>query len=148
MAESTQSDRTVAADPAVVLDIIADFPSYPEWIGQVKRATVLSEDADGWPVEVEFVMDAGVLRDTYTLGYQWDIQEDGTGTITWHLVESSILKALDGVYELTAVDEGTHVVYGLTVDTAMPMIGALRRKAERVIIDAALKGLKQRAENA
>ena len=34
----------------------------------------------------------------------------------------------------------------LAVDTALPMIGLLRRKAERTIVDGALRGLKRRVE--
>ena len=40
----------------------------------------------------------------------------------------------------------TTVTYTLTVDVNMPMIGMFRRKAEKTIIDGALKGLKQRVE--
>ena len=34
-----------------------------------------------------------------------------------------------------------------TTPIAIPMIGMLRRKAEKVIIDTALKGLKKRVES-
>jgi hypothetical protein len=40
------------------------------------------------------------------------------------------------------------VTYSLAVDLNIPMIGMLRRKAEKVIIDTALKGLKRRVESA
>ena len=41
---------------------------------------------------------------------------------------------------------GTEVTYRLAVEVSIPMIGMLRRKAEKVIIDTALKGLKKRVE--
>jgi hypothetical protein len=41
----------------------------------------------------------------------------------------------------------TRVTYRLAVDLAIPMIGMLRRKAEKVVIDTALKGLKKRVES-
>lgn len=146
MAESTQSETTIAADPTEVLDIIADFEAYPQWADQVKQITVVSEDADGWPKEVEFVLDAGVIKDTYTLAYDWDVIEAGTGVVSWHLVKSTMLKAMNGSYDLSAGGDGTTVVYSLNVDLAVPVIGMLRRKAEKMIIDTALKGLKKRAE--
>jgi hypothetical protein len=34
----------------------------------------------------------------------------------------------------------------LTVDSNMPMIGMFQRKAEKAIIDSAIKGLKKRME--
>lgn len=146
MAESTQSETTIAADPTEVLDIIADFEAYPQWADQVKQITVVSEDADGWPKEVEFVLDAGVIKDTYILAYDWDVIEAGTGVVSWHLVKSTMLKAMNGSYDLSAGGDGTTVVYSLNVDLAVPVIGMLRRKAEKMIIDTALKGLKKRAE--
>ncbi|MBC9957605.1 SRPBCC family protein [Yimella sp. cx-51] len=146
MADSTQSSTEIAADPATVLDIIADFDSYPEWATQVKRATVLEEDELGWPVQVEFVLDAAPIRDTYVLEYDWDVTEEGTGAVRWHLVKSDLLKALDGVYDLTPVQDGVKVAYSLSVDLKLPVLGVIRRKAERTIIDTALDGLKKRAE--
>jgi hypothetical protein len=38
------------------------------------------------------------------------------------------------------------VTYELTVDLIVPMIGMIKRKAEKVIVDTALKGLKKRVE--
>ena len=40
----------------------------------------------------------------------------------------------------------TRVDYELTLDLKIPMIGLLRRKAEKVITDTALKELKKRVE--
>ena len=57
-----------------------------------------------------------------------------------------LLKALDGVYRLAPKGSGTDVTYELTVDLAIPMIGLLKRKAERRLTDTALKDLKKRVE--
>jgi len=38
------------------------------------------------------------------------------------------------------------VTYRLAVDVKIPMLGMLKRKAEKVIIDTALKELKKRVE--
>lgn len=146
MADRTESSTIVAADPALVLDVIADFPRYPEWTGEVREAVVLAEDEGGWAEQVRFTLDAGALKDTYTLAYTWDIDEDGTGTVSWTLVEAGILKAMDGTYHLRSVSGGTQVTYQLAVDVKMPMIGMLRRKAEKTIIETALGALKRRVE--
>ncbi|MET9499574.1 cyclase, partial [Streptomyces sp. NPDC006552] len=42
---------------------------------------------------------------------------------------------------------GTEVTYSLTVDVKIPMLGMIKRKAEKVIIDRALAGLKKRVES-
>lgn len=146
MADSTKSSVTINSAPAEVLDVIADFDGYPEWTGQIKKAEVLSEDEQGWPQQVQMTLDAGVIKDTYVLAYSWDVAEDGTGVVSWELVKSSILKALDGVYRLTGGGDVTEVTYELSVDLSIPVIGMIRRKAEKTIIDTALKGLKKRVE--
>ena len=38
------------------------------------------------------------------------------------------------------------MTYDLSVDVRVPLMGMLKRKAERMIIDTALKGLKSRVE--
>jgi hypothetical protein len=58
----------------------------------------------------------------------------------------SLLKAMDGEYILAGTAEGTDVTYRLTVEVKIPMIGMIKRKAEKVIVDTALKGLKARVE--
>jgi ribosome-associated toxin RatA of RatAB toxin-antitoxin module len=148
MADRTESRVTVDAAPRDVLDVIADFDAYPEWTGAVKQATVEQEYDDGWPHEVRFVLDAGVIKDTYTLAYEWDVAEDGTGTVSWSLVQAEqLLRGLDGSYELAAAaGGGTEVAYRLTVDVRIPMLGLLKRKAEKGIIETALTELKKRAE--
>jgi hypothetical protein len=39
------------------------------------------------------------------------------------------------------------VTYSLAVDIAMPMLGMFKRKAEKMIMDSALKELKKRVES-
>ena len=40
------------------------------------------------------------------------------------------------------------MTYSLTVEPSIPLIGPLRRKAERSILDTALKELRKRVESA
>jgi hypothetical protein len=147
MADRTVSNIVIDAAPAAVLEVIADFEKYPDWTGAVKQVSVLDRLPDGRGSKVKFVLDAGAIRDTYVLDYTWDFTELGTGTLSWGLVESTVLKALDGAYVLSAIDGGTDVRYSLAVDLRIPMLGMLRRKAEKAIIDAALNELKKRVES-
>ena len=142
MAEQTTSSIVISADPAIVMAVIADFGSYPVWAQGVKRAEPLG-GADGRPSEVYFELDASPIKDAYTLAYDWH----GDRSVSWHLVEAKMLKAMDGAYELQPRGDGTEVTYRLAVDIAIPMIGMLKRKAEKVVIDTALKGLKKRVES-
>ncbi|NJP90692.1 SRPBCC family protein [Nonomuraea sp. FMUSA5-5] len=142
MSDRTTSSITIGAPQADVMAVIADFPSYPEWAGQVKSAQVLTTDADGRPETVRFALDAGPISDTYTLGYTWE-----GGGVHWQVVEpGKMVSDLRGSYRLAGTGSGTEVTYELTVDLSVPMIGLIKRKAEKVIVDTALKGLKKRVE--
>jgi hypothetical protein len=62
-------------------------------------------------------------------------------------VEATVLKAVDGSYRLSRAEAGTEVTYTLAVEVRMPMLGLLRRKAEKTIIETALNELKKRVES-
>jgi len=142
MPEQTTSSIDIDAAPDQVMAVIVDFEDYPAWVQGMKHVEVVRRDAEGRAEQVHFDLDAGV-KDAYTLAYDYA----GPRTLHWHLVEGKLMRGMDGTYELTSSGSGTHVTYRLAVDLAIPMIGMLRRKAEKVIIDTALKGLKKRVES-
>lgn len=147
MADSTEQSIVVSADPDAVMDVIADFERYPEWVSAADEVTVTEPgdpDGSGRARRVRFRLDAGVLRDTYELAYTWGA--DGR-SVEWELVSSELQTAQHGRYTLVQQASGsTKVTYQLTVDLAIPIIGALKRRAEKAITDAALKELKKRVE--
>jgi ribosome-associated toxin RatA of RatAB toxin-antitoxin module len=144
MAEHTTSSIVISADPASIMSVIADFESYPVWAQGVKKAEPVESGSDGRAEQVYFELDASPIKDAYTLSYDWQ----GDESVTWNLVQGKMLKAMDGAYVLDDRGDGsTEVTYRLAVDISMPMIGMLKRKAEKVIVDTALKGLKKRVES-
>lgn len=143
MAEQTSASILIRADPATVMGVIADFDGYPHWVEGVTSATVRGTFADGRAREVDFVLDAAPIRDEYTLIYQWH----GDAQVAWSLVRAKMLKTLQGAYRLRSVGDSTEVTYQFAVELNIPMIGMLKRKGEKVIVDTALKGLKQRVES-
>ena len=144
MAASTTSSISVAAPAAAVLAVIADFAAYPEWASAVRSAEVTARDPAGQPTRVRFQLEAGVVKDSYVLGYDWE--PAGAG-VRWHLAEpGSVVSVMDGAYRLTGDGGSTDVSYELTVDLRIPIPGMLKRRAEKTIIDTALRGLKRRAE--
>lgn len=146
MAEHTSSNITIEASPADVMAVIADFARYPEWTGEVKEAEVLATDAEGRASLVRLLLDAGAIKDDHTLAYTWPEEN----VVSWSLSKSQMLRQLDGSYLLAPLGDGsrTEVTYQLTVDVKIPMLGMIKRKAEKVIIDRALTGLKKRVEAA
>lgn len=145
MAEHTSSSITIEATPAEVMAVIADFGRYSEWTGEVKQAEVLEKDEQGRASKVRLVLDAGAIKDDHTLNYSWP----SAGVVAWSLDKSQMLRQLDGSYSLEPEAGGKHtkVTYTLTVDVKIPMLGMIKRKAEKVIIDRALDGLKTRVES-
>lgn len=141
MADRTESSIRIAAPRAAVMAVIAAIPDYPSWNAEVKEVEVLAVHPDGRPARARFVLDAGVLRDTYVLAYAW--QDDRS--CSWTLVEGGMLTAMDGDYALADDGAGaTRVTYRLAVDVKVPVIGVIRRKAEKVVVDRALAGLAAR----
>jgi ribosome-associated toxin RatA of RatAB toxin-antitoxin module len=143
MAEQTTSSITVDAPAAEVMAVIADFDAYPQWAKGMKVAEVRSTYDDGRAEQVFFALDVAPIKDEYTLAYTWD----GDREVTWSLVEGKMLRSLDGAYELRESGGSTEVTYRLALDLTVPLIGMIKRKGEKMLIDAALKGLKQRVES-
>ncbi|MBD8869158.1 SRPBCC family protein [Nocardioides donggukensis] len=144
MADQTTSSIVIDAPPSAVMTVIADFGSYPAWAKGVQTAEVRSTFPDGRAREVYFELDVSPIKDQYTLAYTWDDDR----AVTWTLVEGKMLRALDGAYLLRDLGDGsTEVTYQLVLDVSIPLIGMLKRKGEKILIDTALKGLKKRVES-
>jgi ribosome-associated toxin RatA of RatAB toxin-antitoxin module len=144
MADQTTSSIAIGAPPAQVMAVIADLQAYPDWADGVKAVEVRTTTSDGRPEQVWFTLDKAPIKDSYVLHYTWENDR----AVSWLMAErGTVLKGLDGAYDLADNGDGsTEVTYRLTVDISLPMIGMLKRKAEKVIIDTALKGLKRRVE--
>ncbi|MDQ1247194.1 MAG: hypothetical protein QG597_1564 [Actinomycetota bacterium] len=142
MADSTEAEITINAPAADIMDVIADLEKYPEWSDGVKTIEVLTSFEDGRPKTARWTVDAGIIKDVYDLEYEWN----GNHSVSWHLTQGSMLKLDDGTYTLDEVGGVTKVSYELKVDLSIPMLGMMKRKAEKSIVDTALKGLKKRVE--
>jgi len=151
MREATKAEVLIEASPAQVLGVIGDIESYPKWTAFTK-ANVLETDDAGNPVLVEFSFDMGAFKDEQTMRYEWPsaIEVDsGECLVKWQVVTSNLLKSLTGSYRVSGQGGGsqTQVAYELTMEVAMPLISAMRKRAEKMIVDTALQGLKKRVES-
>jgi ribosome-associated toxin RatA of RatAB toxin-antitoxin module len=142
MADQSTQSIVVDAPAADVMAVIADFPSYPQWVAAAKKVEVVEDGDDGRARRVHFVLDAGAVKDDYVLHYTWD----GDREVSWTLVQGQMQKRQDGSYTLEEKDGRTEVTYSITIDLSVPMLGMIKRKAEKVILDTALKELKKRVE--
>ena len=143
MADQSTQSISVDAPAAEVMAVIADFPSYPQWVAAAKTVEVLETGPDGRARRVHFVLDAGAVKDDYVLDYTWD----GDRQVSWNLVKGQMQKRQEGSYTLSERNGATEVTYAITIDLSIPMLGMIKRKAEKVILDTALKELKKRVES-
>ncbi len=144
MSEATESTIRIEAPVADVVAVVSDLTKYPEWSTSIKRVEVLESDSEGRPVKVTMMVDAGPMRDSVTLQYDWSM---APVQLSWTLLDAEMLTAMDGTYIITEADEdSTEVSYRLAVDVAMPMLAMLKRKAEKAVVDVSLKELKKRVE--
>lgn len=145
MTDKTSSTMTIEAPRSIVMAVIADFGAYPQWATGVRSAEVVDQGQDGRAERVRFTIDAGVIKDSYTLAYTWQ----GDELVSWNLVErGAAVSEMSGAYRLDESGAATKVTYELAVGLAIPMIGMLKRRAEKAIIDAAMKGLRSRVRQA
>lgn len=142
MADQSTQSIVIDAPAADVMAVIADFPSYPQWVAAAKKVEVEEQGDDGRARRVHFVLDAGAIKDEYVLEYTWD----GDRAVSWTLVKGQMQKRQEGSYTLEETDGGTEVTYRIAIDLSIPMLGMIKRKAEKVILDTALKELKKRVE--
>jgi ribosome-associated toxin RatA of RatAB toxin-antitoxin module len=142
VAEQTHSSIAIAADPVSIMAVIADVETYPDWIAGIDRAEAHGTDDRGRPLSATFHGTLGLVKDSYTVAYDWQDTE-----VSWHLTAGEALRDLHGTYRCTPGTDGrTEVEYRLDVELAIPVVSMLRRRGEKIIVDSALKGLKKRVE--
>lgn len=145
MPDTSIQSIVIAAPATRVAEVICDFPRYPEWVSAMSRVDVVEEYEDGYARAVRFIIDAGVLKDEYTLVYEY---AEDLSRIEWHLDRpSGMQRVQDGSYDLVDRGDGScTVTYTLSVEMAIGMLGMFKRKAEKMIMDTALKELKKYIE--
>src|SRR5947209_5107945 len=135
MADQASSNITINAPKSDVMAVIADFDAYPEWSGQIKKVSIDESGPDGRAKQVTFSLDAGVIKDDYTLAYTWH----GDDRVDWTLVKSKALKSQVGSYILDECGGATEVTYQLAVDPNIPTPDLCKRMALKDVINAVIK---------
>lgn len=147
MADRTEGSIVIDAPSTRVMEEILDFESYPQWSGEIKKVEVRARDDAGRATEVYYEVVAAIVTAKYTLTYAYPAE--GTG-MSWTLTHNAggAIRGFDGEYVLEDAGEATRVTYRATMDLSIPMMGFMKRQAEKQVIDIALKGLKKRVEAA
>jgi hypothetical protein len=79
------------------------------------------------------------------LAYTWD---PGQLRVDWQLVSGRLQRSQTGSFVLLPEGAQTLVTYTLSVDLTLPLLALFKRRAEKTILEIALKLLKQRVEGA
>jgi ribosome-associated toxin RatA of RatAB toxin-antitoxin module len=140
MTEGTFSQLEIDATPEALYDVAADIASYPSWATGVKEVEVLDHYSSGMVARARFVLSGFVKEIEYVLTYS----HDRPNTMSWVAEENDDLRMLEGSYTFNPTDNGTEVVYALSVEPKFTVPGFLRRQAEKQIVTTALRGLRKR----
>jgi ribosome-associated toxin RatA of RatAB toxin-antitoxin module len=143
VAQQTQGTIEIEASPEEIIEVVADFDTYPEWVDGIKAAAVRERGDDGRPTLVDFEFAAMGFNASYTLRYEYSDTR-----VSWSTVEASgAVKDVQGEYVLEPLNGDTEVTYRLAIEPAVKLPGLLRRQADKRALKAGLDGLKSRVES-
>lgn len=127
--------------------VLLDFERYPEWARDLKEVEVLERDEQGRGVRVYFRAAAMGRSVSYTLSYD---HSEAPARLPWRLEEGDVVRVLDGSYLLESDvhdPSRTRVTWSLDLEFQVPIPGFVKRRAETMIIKAALPELKTHVES-
>ncbi|MFZ2240483.1 MAG: SRPBCC family protein [Gordonia amarae] len=136
MAVSAKTEFDVDAPASLIMEILLDIDSLPQWSDAHKSAEVLSTHPDGTPDRVHIVAGLSGISDEQTLAYTWT-----ENSCTWDLVEGKQLSQQHGVYRLTPNGDKTHVEFELEVDLKIKLPGLIVKRGQKAAVETAKKGL-------
>ena len=144
MSNPTTSTVTISASADDVRAVLFDIEKYPTWSTTFKSVTVQTSNGDGRVTQAKLSVDAGALKDKPTLNYDWSGYPD---RVEFSLEDADLLTDMSGSFVIKDNGDETEVTFELTVALSMPVPEMMRTKAEKSIIDLALKQLKEKLEN-
>lgn len=140
--ERVEGKVIIEAPRAKVMEVLADFSTYPTWSG-FSSCEILTKDDSGRATQVAIVLAMGPINAKYTI--EIDYVPD-VGGLRWKFVEGSGITDTEGEYLLEDEGDGTLVRYSGAADANLPMPGFMKRKliaeGQKIGRDRALKGLK------
>jgi hypothetical protein len=105
-----------------------DVEHAPDWQGGLERVEVLERDAEGRPSVCDTLSDAKFTKVRCRVRFEYE----PPGRVSWSMVTSEDLEAMDGSWDLEPLGGGaSRVTYSLAVDPGP--IGLLARPLERMI---------------
>ncbi|MFE3292481.1 SRPBCC family protein [Rhodococcus sp. NPDC059234] len=144
MAVSGTKEFDIKAAPADVMAALVAVDRLGEWSSSHKSVSVETTHEDGRPHRVRMKVSVVGVTDEQVVDYSFE----GDEKLSWTLVSSSQQRQQDGSYLLSENADGTtHVVFELTVDPTIPIPGFLVKKAQKMALETASKGLTKFVES-
>ncbi|MFT4088599.1 MAG: SRPBCC family protein [Gordonia sp. (in: high G+C Gram-positive bacteria)] len=142
MSVSANAEFDINAPASVVMEVLLDIDSLPDWSSAHKSAEVLSTHDDGTPDRVKVAVGMMGINDEQELEYTWTDE-----SCAWNLISSSQLAQQTGKYTVTAKsDDVAHVVFELEIDLKIKLPGLLIKRGQKAAVETAKKGLTAEAE--
>lgn len=130
----------VDVPPSVLMGVITDFVSYPQFVADMPEAVLLRRDGEEWTVQFAVIV---IRRLEYTLRL---VRHNGL-SLSWTLVEG-VFKANSGGWELEALDGGTRTRANYHVELELEMFvpGSVMKTLIERNLPATMDSFKRRAE--
>jgi ribosome-associated toxin RatA of RatAB toxin-antitoxin module len=104
----TQSTLEVGVEPAQLMRVILDFPSYPAFLPEMRLAEVVARGTDWWDVRFH-------LQIVRPLEYTLHLVRESDLRVSWRLVDG-IFKSNDGAWDLVDLSDGrTRATYAIDI---------------------------------
>jgi ribosome-associated toxin RatA of RatAB toxin-antitoxin module len=90
-----------------VMSVITDFAAYPEFLPEMEKAEVLSQEDGAWEVRFH-------IRIIRRLSYTLRLTREGSDRLSWSLIEGAF-KTNSGSWSLHSTPEGTRADYRINL---------------------------------
>ena len=133
--------QVLSIDKDQFFDAVVKYEDYPQFVKSCKK-TEVERKAPGHS-RVKYSVD--LMRELY---YILDHHEDREkGVITWKLIESDLLKANQGTWNITSAGPGqTSVKYEIDIEFNIPVPGFILGKLIKGSLPGMLKDFEKKAK--
>ena len=138
-----QASRSIVIDvaPEKLYEVISDFAKYPEFLPEVKKATVL--EGSGGAKEVTYLVDIKAKTITYTLKHTGE----KPNKLFWTMIKGEMMKGNDGSWSLKpGANGGTEATYTIDLKLSALVPGFIEKALAEQSLPALLDNFKKRAE--
>ena len=133
----------VAASAASILDIVADFESYPQWNKEIKGLWVLARYDDGRPSQLRLDAKYEAIEDTLIQAVYYP----NPSQIQTVLQQSNLFKKQEQLFSVVDTGGSALLTVDLDVEPSLPIPAPMVKTLANNVLDYLAENLKKRAED-